>query len=129
MDKLIKVWNVGHISYSKALYLQKLVANLHNKNIEVKNTLLCLEHPPVYTTGLRTKHYTDEEEAKLKATGKFIIKFGSFCTLGKAGDMFVFSRIVQTEFCQQFSPYTNLRLLKLFLPAQSVFLVLTLKCH
>lgn len=69
MAKLVKVWNVGTISYSVGLKLQKHIANLHNKNSCINNTLLCLEHCPVYTTGIRSKQYTEFEEEKLKAKG------------------------------------------------------------
>ncbi|CAH0553360.1 unnamed protein product [Brassicogethes aeneus] len=69
MERLIKVWHVGKIDYAKALKLQKYLAKLHNGNTHVNNTLLCLEHPPVFTTGIRTKQYTLEEENRLKNTG------------------------------------------------------------
>lgn len=69
MTKLVKVWHVGKISYSLGVQLQKYLANLHNKNNYINNTLLCLEHFPVYTTGIRSKQYTEEEASKLKSKG------------------------------------------------------------
>lgn len=82
MARLVKVWHVGKISYPLGLQLQKHLANLHNKNIHINNTLLCLEHTPVYTTGIRTKQYTEEEASKLKSKGKYfkILKY-IFCLL------------------------------------------------
>ncbi|XP_018580103.1 putative lipoyltransferase 2, mitochondrial [Anoplophora glabripennis] len=68
MERLVKVWQVGKISYSNGLKLQKHLANLHNGHF-LCNTLLCLEHPPVYTTGIRTKQYTESEENTLKTKG------------------------------------------------------------
>lgn len=69
MERLVKLWQVGKISYSKALNLQKQLANLHNKSQSLNDTLLCVEHPPVYTTGIRNKQYTADEEAKLRSKG------------------------------------------------------------
>ncbi|ERL87224.1 putative lipoyltransferase 2, mitochondrial isoform X1 [Dendroctonus ponderosae] len=69
-EKLVKTWKLGKIDYARALRLQEHVSSLHNdsKN-HVKNTLLCLEHYPVYTIGLRTKQYDLNEEVKLRNTG------------------------------------------------------------
>lgn len=68
MERLVKVWQVGKISYSNGLKLQKHLASLHNGHF-LCNTVLCIEHPPVYTTGIRTKQYTEAEETTLKTKG------------------------------------------------------------
>lgn len=75
-EKLVKTWKVGKIDYAKALRLQEHISSLHNdsKN-SAKNTLLCLEHHPVYTIGIRTKQYDLDEEIKLRSTGKFSCTF------------------------------------------------------
>lgn len=73
MDKLVKVWTVGRISYAGGLQLQKHVADLHRqKQGEEQNTILLLEHDPVYTIGIRRKDYSEEEEHRLKQLGKLI---------------------------------------------------------
>ncbi|CAG9857375.1 unnamed protein product [Phyllotreta striolata] len=69
MERLVKVLNVGVLDYTKGLKLQKYLASLHNKTIGINNTLLCVEHPPVYTTGIRNKQYTEDDVNKLKAKG------------------------------------------------------------
>lgn len=69
MVNLVKIWNVGKISYEYGLKLQNHFANLHNGNTIINNTLLCLEHYPVYTVGIRNKHYTTEEAEFLKSKG------------------------------------------------------------
>lgn len=69
MERLVKVLNVGKITYSNGLKLQKYLASLHNKSIGTHNTLLCVEHPPVYTTGIRNKQYTENDVIKLKEKG------------------------------------------------------------
>lgn len=71
MARVVKLWHVGKISYSLGIKLQEYLASLHNKNSNyLANTLLCLEHYPTYTTGIRTKQYTEEESIKLKSKGK-----------------------------------------------------------
>lgn len=72
MQNVIKIWNVGQINYQCALKLQQYLANLHYSNKNNSDTLLLLEHPPVYTTGLRTKEYSEEEADRLRNTGKNI---------------------------------------------------------
>ncbi|KAF7285839.1 hypothetical protein GWI33_009812 [Rhynchophorus ferrugineus] len=48
LERLVKVWNI---------------------EIPVKNTLLCLEHTPVYTVGIRAKQYGIDEEKELLQKG------------------------------------------------------------
>lgn len=69
MTEIVRVWQLGQIKYTKALKLQKLLVKLHHENKKLANTLLCLEHPPVYTTGLRTDKYSDKEAQKLVQLG------------------------------------------------------------
>lgn len=76
MNRLVNIWCVGQVSYGNGLRLQKYVADLHHKvtSNTVKDTLLFVEHPPVYTIGIRTKNYTDEDKKRLKALGKYLFK-------------------------------------------------------
>lgn len=69
MENIVKVWQVGKISYLHGLKLQKYMADLHHQNMPLANTILLVEHPPVYTTGIRTKDYSLEDEERLKKTG------------------------------------------------------------
>lgn len=72
MNKLVKVWNIGRVSYTKGLKLQKYVADLHvTQTDHVNNTILLLEHDPVYTVGIRRHDYSKEDEVKLRALGKY----------------------------------------------------------
>ncbi|KAJ8971713.1 hypothetical protein NQ317_006015 [Molorchus minor] len=64
MERLVKVWQVGKISYANGLKLQKQLANLHTRDKHLNDTLLCVEHPPVYTIGIRTNLYDEAEEMK-----------------------------------------------------------------
>lgn len=66
----MKVWKIGKIDYGKGLRLQQYLSSLHdNSENTVQNTLLCLEHFPVYTIGIRTKQYGLEQEIELKKKG------------------------------------------------------------
>lgn len=69
MSRQVKIWKLGQINYTLALKLQKYIADLHHINAKNHDTLLLLEHPPVYTIGIRRKDYTPEDEARLKQTG------------------------------------------------------------
>ncbi|KAJ8937454.1 hypothetical protein NQ314_011843 [Rhamnusium bicolor] len=92
MDRLVKVWQVGKISYSNGLKLQRCLANLHSKDSQVNNTLLCIEHPPVYTTGIRTKLYSEIEENTLKSKGAefFRTDRGGLITFHGPGQLVVY---------------------------------------
>lgn len=72
MNKLVKVWTVGRMSYGDALKLQQYLVCLHHKNSKMEhNTILLIEHDPVYTIGIRSKNYTIEDVTRLKATGEY----------------------------------------------------------
>ncbi|KAJ8952996.1 hypothetical protein NQ318_015356 [Aromia moschata] len=95
MERLVKVWQVGRISYANGLKLQRYLANLHNKDGHLSDTILCVEHPPVYTIGIRTKLYGEAEETKLKskattssATGIWI-NDKKICAIGIHGSRYI----------------------------------------
>lgn len=71
MNRLIKIWEEGVIKYDKAFKLQKILAVRHIEfgDKHSQDTLLIVEHPPVYTIGIRTSQYNTEEENRLKNLG------------------------------------------------------------
>ncbi|XP_057331830.1 putative lipoyltransferase 2, mitochondrial [Microplitis mediator] len=72
-SRIVKLIWAGRMGYKAGLYLQKtLVDNHHNSNQE--NTLVLIEHDPVYTIGIRDKNYTPEDIKKLEATGAEFFK-------------------------------------------------------
>lgn len=73
MSRLVKIWKIDLLNYSLSLKLQKYLANLHQTNAKDPDTLLLLEHPPVYTIGIRRKDYTLEDEERLRKTGNTIL--------------------------------------------------------
>lgn len=69
-QKLTKVLWAGRLSYQAGLNLQQSLAQSHFDNYpNGTNSLILLEHNPVYTVGIRDKEYTKEEEAKLRGLG------------------------------------------------------------
>ncbi|XP_018321893.1 putative lipoyltransferase 2, mitochondrial isoform X2 [Agrilus planipennis] len=69
MNKLVAIFNVGKVAYGPSLKLQAALANYHRQHEDTPGTLLVVEHPPVYTTGIRTKPYSIKDEEILKQTG------------------------------------------------------------
>lgn len=69
---VLKIWNAGRTSYAKGLQLQAVLAGRHHQSqdpAEDHDTLLIVEHTPVYTIGIRTRDYSDADIKLLKATG------------------------------------------------------------
>ncbi|KAK2582975.1 hypothetical protein KPH14_009027 [Odynerus spinipes] len=67
---IVKLLWAGRLTYGPSIQLQKILSNLHHKqsNDKTCNTLLLVEHDPVYTIGIRNK-YTEEDEIKLRNLG------------------------------------------------------------
>ncbi|XP_015596182.1 putative lipoyltransferase 2, mitochondrial [Cephus cinctus] len=71
-EKVVKVLWAGRLGYGVGLRLQKALTSHHNDtnlNMAVRNTLVLVEHNPVYTIGIRTTGYTQEDEDKLRKLG------------------------------------------------------------
>ncbi|XP_028149436.1 putative lipoyltransferase 2, mitochondrial isoform X2 [Diabrotica virgifera virgifera] len=67
--QLVKLLKVGKIKYGCGLHLQQHFVQLHKTTTENQNTLIIVEHPHVYTTGIRDKNYSQSEEENLKHKG------------------------------------------------------------
>lgn len=67
-EKVVGILRAGRLRYDAGLQLQTTVRNAVSTGT-LKDTLIVVEHEPVYTVGLRDKSYTHEEEAKLRALG------------------------------------------------------------
>ncbi|XP_033121157.1 putative lipoyltransferase 2, mitochondrial [Anneissia japonica] len=73
---LVRVCNLGRVSYTTALSIQKSIQTNIKNSLDNKksykacsNTLILCEHNPVYTIGIRTKDYPKQEEERLKKLG------------------------------------------------------------
>jgi len=77
--RAIKVLRFGRVPYRQAYQLQEhLVERIKQASvggsIPCQNFLILLQHDPVYTTGMRTKEYTVEEETYLKGLGADFVR-------------------------------------------------------
>lgn len=77
---LVQLWNLGRVRYLPALKIQEtLVANILQSRQQQSpddkdNVLLVVEHEPVYTTGIRTRGYSAEEETFLRGLGADFVR-------------------------------------------------------
>lgn len=71
MSPILRFWAVGSIRYDRAYALQKLIVARHQTKINPngQNVVLLVEHPPVYTIGIRTSGYSTAEEQRLRQLG------------------------------------------------------------
>lgn len=79
MQNTIKILRFAELlDYRKAYSLQEQLVRLMKSRIETgkpgDNVLLLLQHKPVYTTGIRTKEYSVEEETYLKGLGADFVR-------------------------------------------------------
>jgi len=63
---------LGRMGYQQALTVQQRLVEKVKAGRE--GVLVLVEHDPVYTTGMRTKVYSVEEEARLKALGADFVR-------------------------------------------------------
>ncbi|XP_017882986.1 putative lipoyltransferase 2, mitochondrial [Ceratina calcarata] len=73
---VVKVLSAGRISYQTGLHLQTILSNRHridkqnpSSNDTNRDSLILLEHDPVYTIGIRDHTYSDSEISELKSLG------------------------------------------------------------
>lgn len=74
-NRLVNVVNLGRMGFMNANCIQTRFARQHLDHmkgvpgVNGENVLLLVEHNPVYTTGIRSKDYSEEDERKLKNLG------------------------------------------------------------
>lgn len=67
---LVTIVNAGHHSYGSGLKLQKQLSSQKAEDwANFRNYLILQQHDPVYTIGIRTKNYSDEDEQRLRKLG------------------------------------------------------------
>ncbi|XP_053678529.1 putative lipoyltransferase 2, mitochondrial [Anopheles nili] len=81
MSRLVHVLQAGRLNYTRALQLQKSVANLVQQQSSnspdeqrYQNVLILTEHEPVYTIGIRTQGYDDVEANRLRKLGAEFVR-------------------------------------------------------
>lgn len=84
--KVIAKW-CGRVPFASALSLQSACVERHlaaanapsPSHVCSANVLLMLEHPPVYTVGIRSREYSESEEERLRRLG------ADFCRTDRGG--------------------------------------------
>ncbi|KZC03999.1 Putative lipoyltransferase 2, mitochondrial, partial [Dufourea novaeangliae] len=101
-SKTVKVLWAGRLNYHAGLRLQKLLSDRHRQKIEENtcNTLILLEHNPVYTVGIRDKNYTLQDEERLKNLGAefFRTNRGGLITFHGPGQLVAYPILNLKEF-------------------------------
>ena len=77
-SKIVSVLHLGRQNYRRALSVQTHLVGTVQSNIEAGrqsgNTLVVVEHCPVYTTGIRTREYSQAEEERLVQLGAEFVR-------------------------------------------------------
>lgn len=68
MANTVQLLTVGRMGYSQALKLQLMIRN-QVKEKKLSDTLIIVEHNPVYTIGIRDKQYDETEKKRLIKLG------------------------------------------------------------
>jgi len=71
--RTVTVLRLGRTCYRQALRVQEVLVDRIKQGVG-GNTLVLVEHPPVYTTGVRTKVYSEEEETRLRQLGADFVR-------------------------------------------------------
>ncbi|XP_034942438.1 putative lipoyltransferase 2, mitochondrial [Chelonus insularis] len=100
--RIVKLLWAGRMSYKAGLHLQQTLVDHHlnsNSN-DHNNTLVVIEHDPVYTIGIRDRDYTDDEIAKLKSKGADFFKTnrGGLITFHGPGQLVAYPILNLKEF-------------------------------
>jgi len=95
-SNIVSVLNLGRFRYLPALAIQNLLVKRIQESMsnasDPANTLILVEHDPVYTTGIRTKGYTLADEEKLKKLGADFVRTnrGGLITFHGPGQLVVY---------------------------------------
>lgn len=70
MQRIVRVADVGRLSYTSGLKIQEYVSKfIHASSSETNGVIILVEHEPVYTVGIRNKDYDTDYEKKLQSLG------------------------------------------------------------
>jgi len=99
MSRTVSILNVGVMRYKTALKLQETLVN-RIKSEKCTSTLILVEHPPVYTTGVRNKEYSAAEEQMLVKLGADFVRTnrGGLITFHGPGQLVAYPILNLREF-------------------------------
>jgi len=109
MKPIVRVLNLGRMGYRQALRVQEkhhetlvnaVSSSAGNKETDHPNTLILVEHEPVYTIGIRSGSYPESEEKRLKALGADFVATnrGGLITFHGPGQLVVYPIICLRDF-------------------------------
>ncbi|KAI1288475.1 putative lipoyltransferase 2, mitochondrial [Halotydeus destructor] len=107
MRRVVKLVKLGRMKYNDAFSVQNQVFHRVLNSIEKKstheNTLLLVEHEPVYTVGIRDKTYDHDTEDKLRSTGADFVRTnrGGLITFHGHGQLVAYPIIYLGDFNAQ----------------------------
>ncbi|KAF5289212.1 hypothetical protein FQR65_LT00100 [Abscondita terminalis] len=114
LEENVKARNVtmvsSRISYLDGIKIQTSLVDSHRSDLtSAADTLVILEHTPVYTIGIRTKGYTLEDEKKLLKTGADFYKTnrGGLITFHGPGQLVVYPILNLKNFYTSMRWYVN----------------------
>ena len=107
VGKVVSVLNLGRQHYRSALSVQNhLVARVQSNarsGVDSGNTVILVEHPPVYTTGLRSRSYVQAEEERLVRLGAEFVRTnrGGLITFHGPGQLVCYPILNLRDFAPQ----------------------------
>lgn len=105
----VKILRFGALEYNRAYRVQEHLVNILKTGVENNkshpNFLILLEHNPVYTTGIRTKEYSSDEEMYLRSLGADFVRTnrGGLITFHGPGQLVAYPILNLTQFIPQAS--------------------------
>jgi len=109
---VVTVLPLGLVRYRAGLALQhRLVERLQRG--QAGHTLVLLQHNPVYTTGMRTKGYTQEEETRLAGLGADFVRTnrGGLITFHGPGQLVAYPVLDLRQFLPHHNPAARKQIL------------------
>ena len=108
-SKVVSVLNLGRQHYKSALSVQNLLVARVQSNarsgLDSGNTVILVEHPPVYTIGIRSRSYIQAEEDRLVRLGAEFVRTnrGGLITFHGPGQLVCYPILNLRDFAPQTS--------------------------
>ena len=107
LTRSVSVLSLGTMGYQAALSIQNSLVKRIQEDIPTNqgrcNTLVLVEHSPVYTTGIRSKEYSQAEEDRLKQLGAEFVrtKRGGLITFHGPGQLVAYPILNLRDFAPE----------------------------
>uniref|UniRef100_A0A0K8R3B5 lipoyl(octanoyl) transferase n=1 Tax=Ixodes ricinus TaxID=34613 RepID=A0A0K8R3B5_IXORI len=109
LKPVVRVRQLGRLAFAEAYGIQTQTAEALRREILAKpavlrrNTLLLVEHEPVFTVGIRSKGYTSEDESRLRKLGADFVRTnrGGLITFHGPGQLVAYPILYLGSFNEQ----------------------------